>query len=139
MKHYFRHFRLFDERNNILPRGGVTVYVRYVGDPNSTVVVTTAVCGHKDPYNKSIGRKIASGRRYSVDAHVIDLYAKDDDITNDLHNIAAQAIGCIHFKGKYNRIGLVYKHDTLDCGDGSDLVPLHLATEETIRRLREEA
>lgn len=113
--HYFRHFRLFDEQNNLLPHGGVTIYVRHfsvVGDEEPTdVEVTTAVCSHKDSYNKRIGRRIAFGRRHSVDAHVLCLDTEDQDITNELHDIARQAICNVHFKGEYNRLGLVHKHD----------------------------
>jgi hypothetical protein len=119
MRHYFRHFRLFDERGNLLPHGGVTIYVRHfsaVGDSYwdeepTDVEVTTAVCSHKDSYNKRLGRRIAFGRRHSADAHVLSLDTADQDITNELHDIATRAICSVHFKGEYNRLGLVHKHD----------------------------
>lgn len=112
--HYFRHFRLFDEQDNLLPHGGVTVYVRRFSASGSDfptdAEVTTAVCSHKDSYNKKIGRRIAFGRRHSVDAHVFTLNSKTLNVDNEtLKLIAVQAINEVQFKGGYYRMGLVCK------------------------------
>jgi hypothetical protein len=141
--HYFRHFRLFDDRDNLLSKGGVTVYVRHFtwnygkseADEATAVEVSTAVCSHKDHYNKRIGRRVAFGRRYERNNTIISLSSEDQDITHELYLIAVRAIREVHFKGKFDHIDLVHKHDTLDCGDGSDLAPLHTLTDAEIQQV----
>lgn len=68
MKTYFRHFRLHNEYGEILPKGGMTLYVEENNHEDGyNITVSFAICSEKDHYNKRIGRDAAQGRygRYS--------------------------------------------------------------------------
>lgn len=65
-----RHFRLFDNFNNILPRGGITV-VR-ITDEHGYTVEGTARCSNHDGFNKKKGVAIAIGRALKAEENYVN-------------------------------------------------------------------
>lgn len=60
MQGRFRHYRLQDKENKVLPRGGVTVYYEEIEPKYFRVGV--AYCSPLDNFSREIGRAISMGR-----------------------------------------------------------------------------
>ena len=60
MQGRFRHYRLHDKDEKILPRGGVTVYYEEVEPKYFRVGI--AYCSPLDNFSREIGRAISMGR-----------------------------------------------------------------------------
>lgn len=54
---YYRHFRLRDQRNKLLPHGGFTFAAKRVGNDYH---LGFAICSKKDQYSKAVGRDLAT-------------------------------------------------------------------------------
>lgn len=53
------HYRKFDRRGQIMPKGGLTLAIEQDGNQ---LTVAMAQCGRKDNFNRQMGRTIAEGR-----------------------------------------------------------------------------
>jgi len=53
------HYRKFDRRGQIMPKGGLTLAINQDGN---YLTIAMAQCGRKDNFDRKMGRTIAEGR-----------------------------------------------------------------------------
>lgn len=53
------HYRKFDRRGQIMPKGGMTLAIAQEGNQ---LTIAMAQCGRKDNFSRDMGRTIAAGR-----------------------------------------------------------------------------
>lgn len=71
----FMHYRKFDRRGQIQPKGGLTVAIQQDG---SQLTIALARCGRKDNFDRRMGRTIAEGRlRSRAEKHIHNLMLPD--------------------------------------------------------------
>ena len=73
----FLHFRVLDEKNQIKPKGGLTVAYRLYeteGYDKVTIEYYSSFCSYKDHYNRKIGGQVSSGKlaKYGGRLFVLD-------------------------------------------------------------------